>query len=285
MNASEKKRAAIRKAAYRCFRDTGYHNTTIDSICQDAGISKGSFYWYYQSKQEIFIDILSEWSRDVVDQLYQQFQEALRQEDYVTSITDAVTRETHRGRSTVPLLIEFSAQGLREPEIRSALSAFYRRIRFAIGEMLRPVLGQRITESELEAVSATIFGAYSGLMIQDLCDPNQAGAQDTVRRFMSALRIWLMHESSSPDPRQGVDGPALAQTLEAARLGAIPSTLSQTTPISLSHADSEALSEASAQDLNPEPSRRMLPTSPGMSPAFAVAADNPTTSDSGSTLH
>jgi len=285
MNASEKKRAAIRKAAYRCFRETGYHNTTIDSICQEAGISKGSFYWYYPSKQEIFIDILSEWSRDVVDQLYQQFQESLRQEDYVTSITDAVTRETHRGRSTVPLLIEFSAQGLREPEIRSALSGFYRRIRFAIGEMLRPVLGQRISESELEAVSATIFGAYSGLMIQDLCDPNQAGAQDTVRRFMSALRIWLMHESSSSDSRHSLDGDALARALDAARSGGSRSSPSHPPSHALPQAHSDAFSESSGDAFGSQSPHRMLPDPAGALPAFAVAADDTASGDPGSTLH
>lgn len=218
MNPSEKKRSAIRKAAFRCFRDAGFHATTIDIICLEAGISKGAFYWYYSSKQEIFIDILSEWSRDVVDELYQQFQEALQQEDYVTSITEAVTRETHRGRSTIPLLIEFSAQGLREPEIRTALSQFYRRIRYAIGEMLRPVLGKRLTESELEAVAATIFGAYSGLMIQELCDPNQAEARDTVRRFMSALRVWLRYETSEEAQHSPPDTTRLAASLEGAKL-------------------------------------------------------------------
>lgn len=287
MNPSEKKRAAIRKAAFRCFRETGYHATTIDSICQEAGISKGSFYWYYSSKQEIFIDILSEWSRDVVHQLYSQFQESLLQEDYVTSITDAVTRETHRGRSTVPLLIEFSAQGLRDPEIRAALSSFYRRIRYAIGEMLRPVLGQRITDAELEAVSATIFGAYSGLMIQDLCDPSQAGAQETVRRFMSALRVWLKHESSSARGADPGDSAAVRRNLAAALASAQLEKASADANDEMAHLAAFGVVSSGSDDASEESSSHESPSeakSSGRSKKGSKRTD-PTPDDSDPILH
>ena len=52
------KRKQIRTAAYQCFRDGGFHETTVDSICARAKISKGSFYWHYPSKQDVFVDIL-----------------------------------------------------------------------------------------------------------------------------------------------------------------------------------------------------------------------------------
>lgn len=203
--SSEERRVAIRKSAFVCFRSAGYHNTTIDDICGQAGISKGSFYWYYGSKQEIFIEILETWRKEVVDELYTQFQTALTHEDYVAAITQAVTRETHRGRSIVPLWLEFSAQSLHDPVVKVALSQFYQRIRWAIAELLRPVLGARLTDTELQAVAATIFGAYSGLMIQDLCDPDDATARESVRHFMSALRVWLKHEThSEPSVLEGI---------------------------------------------------------------------------------
>lgn len=194
MKSAEQKRDIIRKAAFRCFRAAGYHDTTIDDVCQEAKISKGSFYWHYSSKQEVFIDILESWMREVVDELYLQFEDALRQEDYLTAITEAVTRETHRGRSIVPLWLEFGVRARAEPEIQVAISQFYRRIRSAITEILRPVLGDRLPDAELEAVAATIFGAYWGLMLQDLCDPQDAEVRDTVRRFMSALHVIVTRE-------------------------------------------------------------------------------------------
>ncbi len=61
---SEEKRRMIRAAALRCFGERGYHDTSVSMICRVAGISKGSLYWHYDSKQEIYLDILETWAPD-----------------------------------------------------------------------------------------------------------------------------------------------------------------------------------------------------------------------------
>ena len=64
LSKAEKMRL-IRHAAYRCFVESGYHAATVDRICESAKISKGSFYWYFSSKQSIFLDILNNWADEV----------------------------------------------------------------------------------------------------------------------------------------------------------------------------------------------------------------------------
>ena len=128
------KRAQIRHSAYQCFRDHGYHDTSVDAICEATGISKGSFYWHYPTKQDVFVDILEVWTREVMDELYEQFEDAALADDYSTALTAALSREIHRGRKIVPLWLEFTAQSTREPAIREALSKFYRRARTAAND-------------------------------------------------------------------------------------------------------------------------------------------------------
>lgn len=36
----------------------GYKKTNVDDLCKKAGISKGSFYLFYQSKEELFCDVM-----------------------------------------------------------------------------------------------------------------------------------------------------------------------------------------------------------------------------------
>lgn len=181
------KRKQIRTAAYQCFRDGGFHETTVDSICACAKISKGSFYWHYPSKQDVFVDILETWTREVMDQLYEQFEDAVMDEDYVAQVTEALAREIRRGRAIVPLWLEFTVHATREPLIREALAKFYRRARTAIAEMLRPALEGKRTEAQIQGIAACIFGAYCGLIIQDLSDPERADATVSVRHFMSVV--------------------------------------------------------------------------------------------------
>jgi len=206
-NRGDQKKSDIRQSAYRCFRQQGYHATTVDAICKDAGISKGSFYWHYESKHFVFLDILDQWSRQVMAEIIGQFEEALalQETDRMTAVSLSLEREFHRGRAIVPLWLEFSAHAARDAEIQASLGRFYRRARAAIAEMLRPVVQHALTEAELQGVAATIFGAYIGLMIQELSDPDLGDATRAMQQFMSALQSSL---PSSPSPSDLATVPA-----------------------------------------------------------------------------
>jgi AcrR family transcriptional regulator len=52
--ASDSKRDLIIQTAKDCFLKDGYHETTIRTIARIAGISPGSIYKYFNSKQELF---------------------------------------------------------------------------------------------------------------------------------------------------------------------------------------------------------------------------------------
>ena len=44
----------ILEAALTVFGEKGYHNATIAEIAEEAGIGKGTVYWYFSSKEELF---------------------------------------------------------------------------------------------------------------------------------------------------------------------------------------------------------------------------------------
>jgi len=184
---SEERQDTIRQAAYACFRDQGYHLTSVDTVCRAADISKGTFYWYYPSKQAAFVDILETWARQVMDEVLQQFERAVTRDDYVSALTHALQREVHRGRVIVPLWLEFTAHARREPEIQEALARFYSRARIAIAEMLRPYTGAWLSEVEIRGIAAAIFGAYAGMVMQDLADPDGADAEASMGQLMAFL--------------------------------------------------------------------------------------------------
>jgi len=53
------KRDLIVEAARKTFVDKGYTATTIEDISRSGNISKGTFYNYFKSKEEIFVHILN----------------------------------------------------------------------------------------------------------------------------------------------------------------------------------------------------------------------------------
>src|SRR3954452_2095164 len=55
----ERRQQLMDYAAAR-FADGGYHPTSVAEIVQGLGVGKGVFYWYFDSKEELFLEILKE---------------------------------------------------------------------------------------------------------------------------------------------------------------------------------------------------------------------------------
>ena len=199
--SSIEKRKNIRYAAYLCFRDNGYYQTSIDDICAAANISKGSFYWHYGAKLDVFIDILETWAREVVDELLEQFEEASQSPDRLQLLSKAFEREFHRARAIVPVWIECSMLGRHDRELQISLGKFFRRARAAIAEILRHTVQDQLSEQEIRASASVIFGTYMGLTIQEFADPN-LNAADWSKNFMGVLKL-LFNNSTQ---RASVEG-------------------------------------------------------------------------------
>ena len=59
-DVSEERKAQIYQAALTCFNRKGYHRTTMDDIVAECGLSKGSLYWYFKGKKELFLSLFQE---------------------------------------------------------------------------------------------------------------------------------------------------------------------------------------------------------------------------------
>jgi AcrR family transcriptional regulator len=58
--AREFRRAAVMDVARTIFSNQGYHATSIDDIIEGAGIARGTFYLYFESKRAIFDELLDD---------------------------------------------------------------------------------------------------------------------------------------------------------------------------------------------------------------------------------
>lgn len=55
---SEQTRALILQTAMRLFRERGYDRTTMRAIAQEAGVSVGNAYYYFESKEKLLISVV-----------------------------------------------------------------------------------------------------------------------------------------------------------------------------------------------------------------------------------
>lgn len=59
MKKGEKRKLELLLIAYRMFLSRGYENTSVDAIIEEAKIAKGTFYYYFESKEHLLEEVIS----------------------------------------------------------------------------------------------------------------------------------------------------------------------------------------------------------------------------------
>ena len=68
MKKGERRKQELLNIAYRMFIEKGYENTSVDDIIIEAGIAKGTYYYYFESKEatlEAVIEMMIEKAENV----------------------------------------------------------------------------------------------------------------------------------------------------------------------------------------------------------------------------
>ena len=61
----QERRERLLEYATQQFAEKGFHPTSVSDIVDGVGVGKGVFYWYFESKDELLIEILREALRDL----------------------------------------------------------------------------------------------------------------------------------------------------------------------------------------------------------------------------
>ncbi|AKF06325.1 TetR/AcrR family transcriptional regulator [Sandaracinus amylolyticus] len=121
----ESRRRAVLDASLRVFSEKGYHATRISDLIEAAGIARGTFYLYFESKNAIFhelLDQLLERIRASVDGVDTRVDAAPLREQLLV-IVRRVLATFHQHPELTRLVLR-SAPGL-DDEVDRKLAAFY----------------------------------------------------------------------------------------------------------------------------------------------------------------
>ena len=66
---AEERRSGILDAALAVFSQRGYHDSSIDDIASEAGVSKALIYEHFASKQELYGDLIARNARELTQRL------------------------------------------------------------------------------------------------------------------------------------------------------------------------------------------------------------------------
>lgn len=164
----ETRRAHILQTALEVFARNGYHQTRVSDIIEAAGIARGTFYLYFESKSAIFLELL--------DHLLARLRATVVgvetgpdappvHDQLLLTVTNVVrVVEDHRLLATIILR---EAVGLDE-DVDQKLTEFYGSLRRFIGESLENGQRMGIVRADLDTgiVASCILGSIKYILEQ-----------------------------------------------------------------------------------------------------------------------
>ncbi len=111
-------RDKLLESAATLFLEKGYDAISVNDICKHAGVSKGSFYHYFETKQVLFLTLMENWSSQVMQSILNQpvsadsdLKEVLVEMPYHF---DTAFSAVPKG---FPILVDFWRQAMGDPGI------------------------------------------------------------------------------------------------------------------------------------------------------------------------
>lgn len=151
---TERRRQLLEYAAKR-FAECGYHPTSVADIVGGLGVGKGVFYWYFASKEQLFVEILRESQTD----LRRSQRDAIAGEDDPVRRLELGVRAAFKWWAQHPEIVNLAQFAATEDAFAKALQ---RGQEVALGDavtVLEEAIAQgAIRDAEPEALAHAVIG-------------------------------------------------------------------------------------------------------------------------------
>ena len=146
------RRAEILAAAQRCFVRSGFHQTSMQEICAEAGMSAGNLYRYFPSKEAIIAGIAERDRAEVA----QEFASADLSQGFFAVLEGMAHHHfAVRPDEQVKLCTEIMSEARRHPEIARISSSFDADVRRWLIDLFRAAADRGDIPHDLDFEGAT----------------------------------------------------------------------------------------------------------------------------------
>jgi AcrR family transcriptional regulator len=161
-NVTDERTSQIITAAEGVFTKKGFAEARMDDIAEETGLSKGTLYNYFKSKDDLIIAILDRMFQREFDQLENLNQETISATDAIWKITDMLTKDILGMMRIVPIVYQFLALAFRNKVVQKALKKYINRYL----DVLTPIIQRGIDAGEFRDVDAREVAVAMGAMIE-----------------------------------------------------------------------------------------------------------------------
>jgi AcrR family transcriptional regulator len=181
------RREQILAAARACFLRNGLHNTSMQDLIREAGLSVGAVYRYFKSKNEIVNAISQTVAAGLVAQLDEIAARELPLLDAMTLAMDVADTQVVLG-GNFPLAMQVWSEAVLDPAIGDIVRARYLELRRPFREIARRAVqrGELRSDTDVDAAAAVLFGMLPSYALQ-----RQLVGHPDKKTYLAGMRALL----------------------------------------------------------------------------------------------
>lgn len=196
-NLSFERRNQIINAATVVFAKSGFNQARMDDVAEAAGFSKGTLYWYFNSKDDLIIAILEK----MLDKELHIVGESIKSDESATDklmdITELIIEDLRQIESLMPIFIEFISMATRVEKVTKIFKNYFRKYM----NVVVPIIQQGIDNDELSPIdpkkaAISILAIVEGTILLWVYDPENVQYVDSMRDNIQILLAGLKLRSN-----------------------------------------------------------------------------------------
>ena len=184
MSPREESRQRILQAAFEAFSAVGYEKASMDDIVQRSGLSKGSLYWHFKNKQELFVAMMAWVFEQFTSQIEGMADQTAPAADRIRVFFGTSMEWFESTPHMMGLLIDAFFQSYRSPVAREVLTSFYQRYIHVVETVIKQGIenGEFRADIDPHAVAISLMAGGDGVAIYTLLEPgwNLSGAVEAL---------------------------------------------------------------------------------------------------------
>ncbi len=161
-NVSDERKSQIITAAEDVFTKKGFSEARMDDIADETGLSKGTLYLYFKSKDDLIIAILDR----IFQREFRVFDEmdlsTISAAEAISTFVDTVSKDIKIMLRLMPIAYEFLALAFRNKTVQKALKVYVNRYM----DILVPIIEKGIASGEFKDVNPKEVAVTMGAILE-----------------------------------------------------------------------------------------------------------------------
>ena len=188
------RRDQILRAAMSCFAKCGFHQTSMQDISEEAGISVGLIYRYFDSKEAVIAAMADRHKNEIQQVLERARQVPTLLGSLETLFTAHCCEDSPQVQSA--FVVNLYAEASRNPEIADLVRDVLQTAMDGVTELIArsPEAGSGAAHGlDPSELSELIFAVARGMLMRDVLQPQEmTAAERRTRQLEVTRRLWRL---------------------------------------------------------------------------------------------